>query len=90
MPLNEETVGGSFPFLPSVVLTKEVIMRKVKLVVHECYAGKRKFEEVFAALFLSNAATLTPNTHSGIIKDTERSQDSLCSKKGATYGTSEE
>lgn len=26
-------------------------MRKVKLVVHECYAGKRKSEEVFAALF---------------------------------------
>ena len=47
--------------LPSVVLTKEVIMRKVKLVVHECYAGKRKLEEVFAAVFLSNAAALTEN-----------------------------
>lgn len=45
--------------LPSVVLTKEVIMRKVKLVVHECYVGKRKSEEVFAAVFLSNAAALT-------------------------------
>ena len=45
--------------LPSVVLTKEVIMRQVKLVVHECYAGKRKSEEVFAAVFLSNAAALT-------------------------------
>ena len=45
--------------LPSVVLTKEVIMRKVKLVVHECYASKRKSEEVFAAVFLSNAAALT-------------------------------
>ena len=55
-------------------------MSKVKLVVHECYAGKQKSEEVFAAVFLSNAAALTPNTHSGIIKDTERSQDSLCSE----------
>lgn len=34
-------------------------MRKVKLVVHECYAGKRKPEEVFAAVFLLNAAALT-------------------------------
>ena len=34
-------------------------MSKVKLVVHECYAGKRKSEEVFAAGFLSNAAALT-------------------------------
>lgn len=34
-------------------------MSKVKLVVHECYAGKRKSEEVFAAVFLSNAAALT-------------------------------
>lgn len=45
--------------LPSVVLTKEVIMRQVKLVVHECYAGKQKSEEVNAAVFLSNAAALT-------------------------------
>lgn len=29
------------------------------LVVHECYAGKRKSEEAFAAVFLSNAAALT-------------------------------
>ena len=34
-------------------------MRKVKLVVQECYAGKRKSEEAFAAVFLSNAAALT-------------------------------
>ena len=64
MPLSEETNGGSFPFLPSVVLTKEGIMRKVKLVVHECYAGKRKSEEVFAAVFLSNAAALTKSKKS--------------------------
>ena len=50
-------------------------MRKVKLIVHETYQGKRKSEDVFAAVFLSNAAALTPNTHSGIIKDTERSQN---------------
>ena len=41
-------------------------MRKVKLIVHETYQGKRKSEDVFAAVFLSNAAALTPNTHSGI------------------------
>lgn len=39
-------------------------MRKVKLVVHECYAGKRKSEEVFAAVFLSNAAALTKSKKS--------------------------
>ena len=44
-------------------------MRKVKLIVHETYQGKRKSEDVFAAVFLSNAAALTPNTHSGIIKE---------------------
>ena len=78
--------------MPSTVtLTeKEVIMRKVKLIVHETYQGKRKTEDVFATVFLSDTAALTTNTHSGIIKDTERSQDSLCSGKGATYGTSEE
>ncbi len=31
-------------------------MRKVKLIVHETYQGKRKSEDVFAAMFLSNAA----------------------------------
>ena len=65
-------------------------MRKVKLIVHETYQGKRKSEDVFAAVFLSDTAALTTNTHSAIIKDTDRSQDSLCSGKGATYGTSEE
>lgn len=35
-------------------------MSKVKLVVHECYAGKLKSEEVFAAVFLSNAAVSAP------------------------------
>ena len=42
-------------------------MRKVKLIVHETYQGKRKSEDIFAAVFLSNAAALTPNTHSGIL-----------------------
>ena len=64
-------------------------MSKVKLVVHECYAGKRKSEEVFAAVFLSNAAALTEKEKPSIIELTDRSQDSLCSVKGATNGTSE-
>ena len=56
---------GIYPL--TVTLTKkEAIMRKVKLIVHETYQGKRKSEAVFAAVFLSNAAALTPNTHSGI------------------------
>ena len=49
--------------------------------IHECYAGKRKFEEVNAAVFLSNAAALTESTKPSIIELTERSQDSLCSRK---------
>ena len=65
-------------------------MRKVKLVVHECYAGKRKSEEVNAAVFLSNSAALIEITMPNIIELTDRSQDSLCSGKGAVYGTSEE
>lgn len=65
-------------------------MRKDKLVIHECYAGKRKSEEVFAAVFLSNAAALTESTKPSIIELTDRFQDSLCSGKGADYGTSEE
>ena len=64
-------------------------MSKVKLVVHEYYAGKRKSEEVFAAVFLSNAAALTEKEKPSIIELTDRSQDSLCSVKGATNGTSE-
>ena len=60
-------------------------MRKVKLIVHETYQGKRKTEDVFAAVFLSDTPALTTNTHSAI-----PSQDSLCSEKGAAYGTSEE
>lgn len=65
-------------------------MDKPKLIVHESYNGKRRSEEIFAAVFLSTAAGLTGTPKSGIIKQTEQSQDSLCSRKGATNGTSEE
>ena len=65
-------------------------MRKVKLIVHETYQGNRKSEDVFAAVFLSNATALTENVKSGIMKTNEQPQDSLCSGKGAEYGTSEE
>ena len=64
-------------------------MRKVKLIVHETYQGKRKREDVFAAVFLSNAVALTEKEKPSIIELTDRSQDSLCSVKGATNGTSE-
>ena len=67
LPFSEETVGGDN--LPSTVtLTKkEAIMRKVKLIVHETYQGKRKSEDVFAAVFLSNAAALIPRIRSRIL-----------------------
>ena len=65
-------------------------MEQTKFIVHEEFAGKRKPEDVFAAVFLSNAAELTEHAKSSIIKDTDQSQDSLCSGKGAEYGTSEE
>ena len=40
---------GIYPL--TVTLTKkEAIMRKVKLIVHETYQGKRKSEDVFAAV----------------------------------------
>lgn len=65
-------------------------MGKVKLIVHENYQGKCKTEDIFAAVFLSNAAALTEGTKPSIIELTERSQDSLCSGKGADDGTSEE
>ena len=54
------------------------------------FTGEQDPEEVFTAVFLSDAAALTENANSGIIKTTERSQNSLCSKKGAKHGTSEE
>lgn len=54
-------------------------MRKVKLIIHKTYQGKHKSEDIFVTVFLSNAVTLTPNTHCGAIKDPERSQDSHCS-----------
>ena len=44
---------GIYPL--TVTLTKkEAIMRKVKLIVHETYQGKRKSEDVFAAVFPDN------------------------------------
>ena len=90
MPLSEETVGGlSLP--PTVTLTvKEATMGKVKLIVHECFTGKQNPEDVFTAVFLSNATALTENVKFGIMKTTEQPQDSLCSEKGEEYGTSEE
>ena len=65
-------------------------MEKVTLIVHECFTGEQNPEDVFAAVFLSSAAVLTENRYHGIIKETEQSQDSLRSRKGAEHGTSEE
>ena len=65
-------------------------MGKVKLIVNECFTGKQNPEDIFTAVFLSNAAALAESIYLGIIKETEQSQDSLCSRKGAEHGTSEE
>ena len=65
-------------------------MAKVKLIVHESYQGKQDLETVFAEAYLSNTTALTENTKFNKIKVTNQFQDSLCSEKGATYGTSEE
>ena len=60
--------------LSTVILTKkEAIMCKVKLIIHKTYPSKRKSKDAFVAVFLSNAAALTPNTYSGILRDTRRS-----------------
>lgn len=64
-------------------------MERTRFIVHEEFAGKRKPEDVFAVVFLSNAAALMEHAKSSIIKDTDQSQGSLCSGKGAEYGTSE-
>ena len=48
---------GIYPL--TVTLTKkEAIMRKVKLIVHETYQGKRKSEDVFLAVFITPTMTL--------------------------------
>ena len=64
MPLSEETDGGNFL---SLHLLKEATMEKVTLIVHECFTGEQDPEEVFTAVFLSNAAALTENANSGIV-----------------------
>lgn len=64
-------------------------MRKVKLIIHEKYAGKQSPSDVFAAVFLSDTAALTLGESPGIMKPTDKSQDSLCSGKGVLDGTSE-
>ena len=46
-------------------------MERTRFIVHEEFTGKRKPEDVFAAVFLSNAAALTEHAKSSIIKDTE-------------------
>lgn len=90
MPLSEETGGGTSLPPPVTLTVKEATMGKVKLIVHECFTGKQNPEDVFTAVFLSNAAVLTENSDSGIMKTIEQPQDSLCSRKGAEHGTSEE
>ena len=60
---------------PTVTLTaKEATMGKVKLIVHECFAGKQNPEDVFAAVFLSSVAVLTESRWTNVNK--------LDSKKG--------
>lgn len=46
---------------PVTLAIKEATMGKVKLIVHECFTGKRNPAEVFTAVFLSNTAEFTEN-----------------------------
>ena len=64
-------------------------MRKVKLIVHEKYAGKQSPSDVFAAVFLSDPAALTLDEGPGIMKSTDESQESCCSWKGEVDGPKE-
>ena len=68
---------GIYPL--TVTLTKkEAIMRKVKLIVHETYQGKRKREDVFAAVFQmshGDGSIDSPYTESRATRDS--SADSL-------------
>ena len=48
----KKQLEGIYPLTVSFT-KKEVIMCKAKLIVHESYQGKRKSEDVFAAVSLS-------------------------------------
>lgn len=48
-------------------------MEKIRFIVREEFTGRHKSEEVFAAVFLSNATALTEQAKSSIIKDTDQS-----------------
>ena len=47
-------------------------MRKVKLIIHEKYAGKQNLSDVFAAVFLSDTADMS----------TTRRRDSTTARAG--------
>ena len=64
-------------------------MRRTKFVVREVCRGSRCLEEIFASMILRDTA-LTAGAESDIIESTIQAQDSLCSGKGAVYGTSDE
>ena len=68
LPFREETVGR-ITYFYCYSHKKELIIRKVKLIVHQTYQDKRTTEDVNAAVFLSATAALTPNIHSSIIND---------------------
>ena len=69
-------------------------MGKVKLIVQESYSGQRSPVEVLASVYLSEVSIcgkkLPIPYGCGIMKATDNSQDSLCSRKGAENGTNED
>ena len=72
---------GIYP--PTVTLTvKEATMGKIKLIVHEYFAGKQNPEDVFAAVFLSSATVLTESRYHGIIKKPNNLRIRFASGKG--------
>lgn len=68
---------------------KKVIMNKVKLIIHERFSGKQSLEDVFISAFQSESFQLPQDNSSAIMKPTQQSQDSFCSRKEIKNGTDE-
>ena len=90
MPLSEETVGGtSLP--PTVTLTvKEATMGKVKLIVHECFAGKQKSERCLCGSIFVKCCRTDVEQIPRYNKRNRTISGFTLFPKGAEHGTSEE
>ena len=77
---------GIYPL--TVTLTKkEAIMRKVKLIIHETYQGKRKSEDVNAAVFLSDIIALLDRWGKCVVEYTYDAWGKVLSVTGSMAGS---